>query len=192
MLAFSPLGVLTTGCTDDELLQKLLARGLVYTRWGKTTCPSTPGTQLVYAGKTGGSRWHDLGGASNYICLPENPDYSDYQPGVQGLNHVYGTEYQTAGSPLSSVYNYNAPCTVCYTSARGTTLMIPAKTQCPPSWTVEYYGYLMAEDRHNNHGRTTYVCVDTLQKQKGYFNPARVISVAALCAYILNEYSKHQ
>ena len=32
----------------------------------------------------------------------------------------------------------------------------------------------------------------TLQKQKGYFNPARVISVAALCAYILIEYSKHQ
>ena len=31
-----------------------------------------------------------------------------------------------------------------------------------------------------------------LQKQKGYFNPARVISVAALCAYIVIEYSKHQ
>ena len=35
--------------------------------------------------------------------------------------------------------------------------MVPAKTQCPTDWTVEYVGYLMSEDRSVY--RTTYECV---------------------------------
>ena len=36
--------------------------------------------------------------------------------------------------------------------------MVPAKTQCPTDWTVEYVGYVMSE----NHRifRTTFECVD--------------------------------
>ena len=34
--------------------------GGLYTRWGRTTCPSTPGTELVYAGRVGGSWWPTL------------------------------------------------------------------------------------------------------------------------------------
>ena len=41
------------------------AGGVVYTRWGKTTCPSTSGTQLLYAGRAGGSDYSERGGASN-------------------------------------------------------------------------------------------------------------------------------
>ena len=37
--------------------------------------------------------------------------------------------------------------------------MIPAKTQCPTNWTLEYDGYL-ASDYHNHGGRTMYECVD--------------------------------
>ena len=40
--------------------------------------------------------------------------------------------------------------------------MIPAKTSCPPSWTREYYGYLMTE-RYNHH-RSTFECVDKDQQ----------------------------
>ena len=36
--------------------------------------------------------------------------------------------------------------------------MVPAKTQCPTDWTVEYVGYLMAE--YHGHSRTMYECVD--------------------------------
>ena len=36
--------------------------------------------------------------------------------------------------------------------------MIPAKTQCPSTWTLEYSGYLISE--HYNHRRTMYECVD--------------------------------
>ena len=37
--------------------------------------------------------------------------------------------------------------------------MVPAKTQCPTDWTVEYVGYLMVEHPNNN-GRLMYECVD--------------------------------
>ena len=37
--------------------------------------------------------------------------------------------------------------------------MIPAKTQCPTGWTVEYFGYLMTQ-HYNYDSRTMYECVD--------------------------------
>ena len=51
------------------------------------------------------------------------------------------------------------PCAVCYVATRSVSVMIPAKTQCPTHWTLEYIGYLMSE--HYLHGgRTMYECVD--------------------------------
>ena len=46
--------------------------GVVYTRWGKTTCPSTSGTQLLYAGRAAGSHYTEKGGGANYLCLPDH------------------------------------------------------------------------------------------------------------------------
>ena len=136
--------------------------GVVYTRWGRTTCPDTPGTELVYAGRAGGTWYGQKGGGTNYLCLPEGPDYLNYKPGVQGVSPIYGAEYQTGhsdhGGPLASVHDHNVPCAVCCTTAREMVLMLPAKTQCPPSWTLEYNGYLMTE-RYSNH-RATFECVD--------------------------------
>ena len=43
-------------------------------------------------------------------------------------------------------------CSICYVATQ------PGKYTCPPNWTREYYGYLMAE-RHNHH-RSTFECVD--------------------------------
>ena len=37
--------------------------------------------------------------------------------------------------------------------------MIPAKTQCPTNWTLEYDGYL-ASEYHNHAASTMYECVD--------------------------------
>ena len=37
--------------------------------------------------------------------------------------------------------------------------MVPAKTQCPTDWTVEYVGYLMTQ-WYNTNGRSMYECVD--------------------------------
>ena len=133
--------------------------GVVYTRWGKSTCPSASGTTLVYAGRAGGTHYTHKGGAANYLCMPDDPDYLSYRPGVQGANYVYGAEYETqTNRPLSAVHNHNVPCAVCYASIRVAVTMIPAKTQCPSTWTLEYSGYLMSE--LNTHHRTMYECVD--------------------------------
>ena len=135
---------------------------MVYTRWGRTTCPNTTGTQLLYAGRAAGSERTEKGGGANYLCLPEQPQYSTYTAGTQdGRAYLYGTEYKTAGndnSPLRSIHSHNVPCAVCYTSTRETVVMIPAQITCPSSWTREYYAYLMAA-KYDDH-RSTFECVD--------------------------------
>ena len=135
--------------------------GVVYTRWGRTTCPSGQGTELVYSGRAGGSHYLQKGGAANYLCMPDNPQYSSYAPGVQGRNYVYGAEYQLhdTGLPIShSMHEHNVPCAVCRTQERGSLVMIPARKDCPASWTKEYEGALMSQ--HRNHASSMYECVD--------------------------------
>ena len=129
--------------------------GAVYVRWGRTTCPSTPGTELVYAGRAGGSDWSHSGGGANRLCLPDDPQYLSYQSGFQSTGYLYGAQYEIFYSqPLLSMHNHNVPCAVCHSSTRASLLTIPARTSCPSSWTREYYGYLMAE--RYNHARSTY------------------------------------
>ena len=135
--------------------------GVVYTRWGKSSCPNILSTTLVYAGRAGGTWWNHKGGAANYLCMPDDPDYLSYQPGVQGYNYVYGAEYESNQGPLRAVHEHNVPCAVCYASTRVAVTMIPAKTQCPSTWTLEYSGYLMSASRNwNDHYRTMYECID--------------------------------
>ena len=90
------------------------------------------------------------------------PEYSPaltYRNGVQGYALVYGAEYE---SPLQGTHDHNVPCAVCYVSTRPTVVMIPARASCPPTWTREYYGYLMSAYR--NYHRTMYECVDEDQE----------------------------
>ncbi len=136
--------------------------GVVYTRWGKSSCPSTPGTQLLYAGRTGGT-FYNQGGGANYLCMPEDPEYDSslrYQAGIQHYAKIYGTEYH---GPIQGTNDHNVPCAVCFVTSRETVLMIPAKASCPPSWTREYYGYLMTAYRGHS-GRTMFECVDKDQE----------------------------
>ena len=126
---------------------------------------NTTGTQLLYAGRAAGSYYYEKGGGANYLCLPEQPQFSTFTAGTQdGRAYLYGAEYKTGSpypvdiGPLHSVAQHNMPCAVCYTSTRETVLMIPARLTCPSSWTREYYGYLMAE-RYSYH-RTMFECVD--------------------------------
>ena len=134
--------------------------GTVYIRWGNTTCPNISGTELVYQGITAGSWYSNTGGGANYLCLPEEPKYSSYRAGVQGHSPLHGTEYETqTNSPLSHVYEHNVPCAVCCTS-RPKLFMLPARDECPTTWTLEYSGYLMTTYYASNHHRTMYECVD--------------------------------
>ena len=133
--------------------------GTTYIRWGRTTCPSGNGTELLYSGRAGGTHYDHSGGAANHLCMPDDPDHLQYQSGVQGRSHVAGVEYRYDFPSLSSFNHHNFPCAVCYVATRSVAVMIPAKTQCPTNWTLEYIGYLVSEHR-SYRGRTMYECVD--------------------------------
>ncbi len=132
--------------------------GVIYTRWGARTCSNVPGTQMVYSGRTGGSHYTHNGGGANHLCMPSDPRYSGYRSGVQGHAYMYGSEYE---APIVGTHNHNVPCAVCLATTRETVMMIPARKECPTSWTMEYKGYLMTE--HYTHKRSTYECVDYYQ-----------------------------
>ena len=138
--------------------------GVSYTRWGSSTCPDVPGTNLVYAGITGSSHHRDSnGGAANHLCMPPNPDYTlTLESGLRAVGaFLYGVQYQ---SPLVAREVGDVPCAVCFTATRGAALMVPAKTTCPTGWTTEYIGYLMTERTHDVHLRSIYECVDSGQE----------------------------
>ena len=136
--------------------------GVIYTRWGKSTCPQVPGTTIVYSGTVAGSWWSHTGGGANYLCLPESPEYSTYHPGVQTHSPLYGAEYQLYQTSTGTSHDHNVPCSVCDASIRNRVLMIPARLHCPDStWTLEYSGYLMTTSHASPHHRTMYECVDS-------------------------------
>ena len=151
-----------TGPQGEQGPQGPLTGGTVYTHWGRTTCPTDQGTELVYSGRAGGSHYHEHrgGGGADLLCLPDDPEYSIYGSGVTGWSPIRGAQYHAAsGQPLGSYDAHNIPCAVCYTSIRDTLLMIPAKLTCPTHWTTEYTGYLMAAHPSYN-GRTLFQCID--------------------------------
>ena len=144
-------------------------RRVTYIRWGRTTCPNDTDSQLVYSGRAGGTRWDHKGGAANYLCMPDDPDHLQYLSGVQGQSSVAGVEYFYGSMPsLSSVNYHNVPCALCYVATRSVAVMIPAKTQCPTNWTLEYSGYLMSE--YYSYNRTMYECVDRDPKSVAELN----------------------
>ena len=134
-------------------------KGVVYTRWGRTSCPNDTGAELVYEGITGGSFW-DHGGGANYVCLPKDPQYmSTHVPPSFFYSYMHGTEYEQVNGIFSDKHDHDAPCAVCYSSTKTVKLMIPAKTSCPSSWTIEYKGYLMGH-YYIHKKNAVYECVD--------------------------------
>jgi len=76
--------------------------------------------------------------------------------------------------------NKPAPGAVCYVEGRSTTLMIPARTQCPDGWTPEYAGYLVSDLNR----RSSYVCLDEAPEVADggvSQDNARVFPVEVLC-----------
>ena len=42
--------------------------GVTYVRWGRTTCPNTTGTEVVYSGRAAGSYYNQKGGTNDYFA----------------------------------------------------------------------------------------------------------------------------
>ncbi len=136
--------------------------GVSYTRWGRTTCPNTQGTELVYQGFTVGSAFYEAG-STDYLCLHAQPEFLRTTAGQQTWRgKLYATEYDAYDHPpaFSNIRGHDAPCSVCYSPARGTKITITGRISCPATWTREYYGYLMGSDYHAPRGSRSPVCVD--------------------------------
>lgn len=154
------------GKTGDQGPPGPVSGGVVYTRWGKRTCPSISGTSMLYSGIAGGTHHTHGGGGGNYLCMPEDPEYIlPSRSGVQGHAYVHGGVY---GDPIQGDQLHKIPCAVCEVSTRVMKLMIPAKATCPSSWTLEYRGYIMTMytmyGKLVGDGRGTFECVDEDQE----------------------------
>ena len=131
---------------------------------------------LLFKGYAAGPNYNSAGGGSNFLCLPENPQWKNYIAGVQAgeaEGYIAGVEYEVFNSGTyhnnvlsqsnnggDSLYQKPAPCAVCYVGGRSTVLMVPARTQCPDGWTAEYAGYLGSEAQHPGRLRSSYICWD--------------------------------
>ncbi|XP_052707913.1 short-chain collagen C4-like [Crassostrea angulata] len=164
--------------TKVELLDNT---GSLFTRWGRSDCPTT--ATLIYKGYTGGSLYTHKGAASNYLCLPENPQW-----GTRSLNNnfkafVYGAEYENIFFGENALQQ-DVPCSVCKTKTGTNSVMIPARTSCYDGWTIQYKGYLGA-GYHDHPASTEYICVDeNVQFVPGGYenkNGVLIYSVVAKC-----------
>ncbi|XP_014669683.1 PREDICTED: uncharacterized protein LOC106810753 [Priapulus caudatus] len=118
-------------------------------------------------GVAGSAHFNHAGGGGNYQCLPAVPQWGRFKYGFQSGSYMYGVEYEVnvfnpfLSSHLSGkqLHDQNAVCAVCRVPDRASEQMIPAWNTCPPSWSLEYHGYLMSS--HNQlKGRSNFVCVD--------------------------------
>uniref|UniRef100_K1QZL2 Short-chain collagen C4 n=1 Tax=Magallana gigas TaxID=29159 RepID=K1QZL2_MAGGI len=133
---------------------------VVYTRWGKKTCPSN--AELVLSGYTGGSWYDHKGAAVDLLCLPRDPEWGIYTDGDDDSRaRVYGAEYETHASPgyIRTFYQHDVPCAVCLLRNKSVVKMFPARKSCYKGWKLEYNGYLMA-GYHGQLASTMYTCID--------------------------------
>ena len=132
--------------------------GVVYTRWGRTTCPTD--SELVYTGFMGGSQHNHNGGGGDYMCLHSQPNWDLYSDGNHNGALIYGSEYETGGQPMfGGNQDFKAPCAVCFSAGKGSTFMQPGRNDCPAKWKLEYKGQLMTEHYAHPTSRD-YICVD--------------------------------
>ena len=133
----------------------------------------------MFTGYAAGPHWNKAGDGSNFLCLPENPQWNTYLEGNhphEATGFIAGVQYGLWNDSVykNNVFDYSntggvdlleqaAPCALCYVAGRSTTVMIPARTDCPTGWTSEYRGYLMSESHGSTHGdrkRSSYLCWD--------------------------------
>ncbi|XP_022301576.2 uncharacterized protein LOC111109661 [Crassostrea virginica] len=143
----------------STLTQKVNAQGSTFTVWGKKTCPSVSGTENIYSGIASGSNYADKGNGVNTLCMPHDPEKLIYGLTVinsDDVGHIYGSEYQFSTHRMH--IQEDVPCAVCRVETASSTIMIPGKLSCPPSWRKQYTGFLTS-NWHAYQG-TEYLCLD--------------------------------
>ena len=115
--------------------------------------------------------------------MPMYPEYElAHIPRVRGHSSIGAIGYH---DPISGIHADLAACSVCQVKNRSAVIMIPAKANCPATWTREYYGYLMTEYNSDSHSRYTYECIDkqmdTIQGFQNGSSATRFNHVEAAC-----------
>jgi hypothetical protein len=82
-------------------------------------------TMLILEGQAGGNHYNNKGGASNYLCLPNDPDNG--KPYSYANDVLYGVEYDSSVLPTGfpNLYQKEATCAVCRRKGKSSILMIP-------------------------------------------------------------------
>ena len=80
--------------------------------------------QILFEGLAAGSWYAHKGGASELICLPLEPQWSNYADGWNSKAYIYGAEYELAYDPFSHdnaevIHEHDMPCVVCRVPTRG-------------------------------------------------------------------------
>jgi hypothetical protein len=94
----------------------ILVGGTNYIRWGVDSCPDTSGTSQIYQGRATGPFFTQKGGGSNYLCLPDEPEFLEVTPGLQQWRSLlYGAEYEPYSLPpaFRHLAQHNVPCAAC-------------------------------------------------------------------------------
>ena len=95
---------------------------------------------LVQMSLERGTFWNISGGGAEKLCLLDQPEYlpntANIAQAIPSSPHVHGAEYEYSAGPNSNTFQHNVPCAICYASVRSSTIMIPAKIECPPGSTM--------------------------------------------------------
>ncbi|KAK3108833.1 hypothetical protein FSP39_016858 [Pinctada imbricata] len=110
----------------------------------------------------GGSRYDETGAASDYLCLPPDPEWGLHTDSTENARAlVYGAEYQfnTLTDSRKNLHDQDVPCAVCRVEDRSTVITIPARKSCYPGWNQDYTGYLTG-NYHGHKAASQFVCLD--------------------------------
>ena len=119
----------------------------------------------MFAGYAGNSlTGTTYGGGTNFLCLHNDPVLQSNITTVTLRGSIRGVEYNFENSPFSTANNgglnftgKDMPCVVCNAETRSYQIMIPARSDCPAGWTLEYWGYLISSYTTS---ASNYICLD--------------------------------
>ncbi|PRD28443.1 UNVERIFIED_CONTAM: hypothetical protein NCL1_32379 [Trichonephila clavipes] len=123
--------------------------GATYVHWGKANCTSV--AEIMSTGYVVGPSGD--GGGSNFLCLPDKPQFGDPPSNQKDAAVLQGISYQFPNDK-----NRKLACSNCRLGARGTVQTFVGRTQCPEDWNYIYDGVLMSGSR--NSLSTKFVCLD--------------------------------
>ncbi|CAL1298779.1 unnamed protein product [Larinioides sclopetarius] len=123
-----------------------------YTRWGSKECTDSPMLFKLHTGFMAATTNKGTGGGTDYLCLPENPEFPENEPdfGSDVSTVLSGVKYGLMDDHPFSVHDARyffgkgVPCAMCHMTNRTLVHVFPAEDECPEDWIYEYSGYMMA------------------------------------------------